>query len=254
MPNPTESERIQAVKSALQESNYTVFFGGAGVSTASGIPDFRSAIGLYNQKHASAYTPEEMLSRSFYLRHPREFFSYHFGNLIARKAQPNRAHLALAKLEAAGKLQALITQNIDGLHQAAGSENVIELHGNTYRFYCEKCQKAYSLDEAEASAGVHQGVPLCAVCQGRVRPDVVLYEEQLDPAILQAATWAARKAEMLIVGGTSLLVYPAAGLVDLFRGRTLVIINHMPTPYDYQATHLLRGDIDAILWEIAREE
>lgn len=252
MDRLNETKQIDTVKIALKKSKNTVFFGGAGVSTASGIPDFRSATGLYNQKHDSSYSPEEMLSHSFYRRHPQEFFKYHFGNLVARNAKPNQAHLALAKLEAAGKLQAVITQNIDGLHQQAGSKNVIELHGNTLRFYCEDCYQSYTLEDAESSAAQHAGVPQCQRCGGRVRPDVVLYQEQLDPGTLDDAVQAVRDADLLIVGGTSLAVYPAAGLVNLFSGDTLVLINHDPTPYDYQANYILRSDIDQVLWELAK--
>ncbi len=239
---------IQNVRSLVDRSQHIVFFGGAGVSTDSGIPDFRSATGLYNQRTGSQYPPETMLSHSFMMRHPKEFFDYHLNNLIARDARPNPAHLALTALEKQGKLSAVITQNIDRLHQMAGSDNVIELHGNTYIFYCMQCGKAFDLayvDAAEARP------PRCEKCGGMVRPDVVLYEEPLETDVIQAAIDALRAADMLIIGGTSLVVYPAAGLIDYYRGERLVLINRDPTPYDYRANYVLHGDIAEILPAIA---
>ena len=212
-----------------------VFFGGAGVSTESGIPDFRSPDGLYAQKYGDV-PPEQMISRSYFDRHPDRFYAFYFDRMIAREAQPNRAHRKLAQLEADGTLSAVITQNIDGLHQAAGSKEVYELHGSVLRNYCMRCGKPYDLD---AITALHEqaddGVPRCPECGGIVKPDVVLYEESLDGAVLEASVRAIASADVLIIAGTSLAVYPAAGLIDYFQGNHLAIINLSPTPRDRAA-------------------
>ncbi|NCB62220.1 MAG: NAD-dependent protein deacylase [Clostridia bacterium] len=236
----TERETLQQW---IDESRYLVFFGGAGVSTESGIPDFRSTDGLYRQQFP--YPPETMLSHTFYQTHPREFFDFYRKKLLCPDARPNAAHLKLAELERAGKLKAVVTQNIDGLHQRAGSREVLELHGSTLRNYCEKCRRPYSLEEA-ARAGE---VPHCS-CGGVIKPDVVLYEEGLDEEVMQAALRHIRAADMLIIGGTSLVVYPAAGLVQYYRGKRLVLINKSPTSLDRQADLVVQGAIGEILKEI----
>ena len=239
-----DTNEIEKVKAIVAGASNIVFFGGAGVSTASGIPDFRSSTGLYNQRRGSRYAPETILSHAFMVQHPREFYDYHLNNLIAREAKPNPAHLALADLERAGKLKAIITQNIDGLHQAAGSKNVIELHGNTYHFYCVGCGANYDLAFVDA---IKVLPPVCPACGKMVRPDVVLYGEALDTEVMQAAIAAIRAAEVLIVGGTSLVVYPAAGLIDFYRGNKLILTNREATPFDERANYVLLGDIAEIL-------
>lgn len=219
-----------------------VFFGGAGVSTASGIPDFRSADGLYHQHFA--YPPETMLSHSFYEAHPAEFFQFYRERMIALGARPNQCHLKLAELERAGRLAAAVTQNIDGLHQAAGSRNVFELHGSVHRNICQRCGAVYPAErmvsrELEDEAGI----PRCPACGGRIKPDVVLYEEALDADVLEGAVRAIMQADLLVVGGTSLVVYPAAGLIRYFQGDALAIVNRDPTPQDAQADVLISCDI-----------
>lgn len=215
--------------------NRMVFFGGAGVSTESGIPDFRSPDGLYSQKYGDV-PPEEMISRSYFDAHPKAFFSFYFDRMIACEAQPNRAHAKLAELESNGTLSAVITQNIDGLHQKAGSKNVLELHGSVLRNYCMGCRKAYDLDEEIAlHESSSDGVPRCTVCGSIVKPDVVLYEEGLDGRILEQSIAAICHADLLVIAGTSLAVYPAAGLIDYFSGNHLVIVNLAPTPRDRYA-------------------
>jgi len=212
-----------------------VFFGGAGVSTESGIPDFRSPDGLYAQKYGDV-RPEEMISRSYFNRHPEQFFAFYFDRMVARDAQPNRAHRKLAELEKDGILSAVITQNIDGLHQAAGSENVYELHGSILRNYCMHCGAAYDLDSiTELHEQADDGVPRCPECGGIVKPDVVLYEESLDGRVLDASIRAIASADVMVIAGTSLAVYPAAGLIDYFQGSHLAIINLSPTPRDRTA-------------------
>ena len=211
-------ERIRKLKELVEGSGNIVFFGGAGVSTESGIPDFRSVDGLYHQQYR--YPPETILSHTFYEQNPEEFFRFYRSKLLCPEAKPNAAHRKLAELEARGKLNAVITQNIDGLHQAAGSKTVLELHGSTLRNYCERCGKFYPM-EAVLHSG---GIPRCT-CGGTIKPDVVLYEEGLDSAVLKDAVRFLSEAELLIIGGTSLAVYPAAGLVQYFRGRSIVVIN-----------------------------
>ena len=244
MPHPDQLADL------LRKSDNTVFFGGAGVSTESGIPDFRSEKGLYAAREVYGHAPEELLSHSFYAREPALFFRYYKENLICRGARPNAAHRALAALEARSRLRAVVTQNIDGLHQAAGSRNVFELHGSNERQYCQKCKAKYDLDYILDPAHCPGGViPLCGACGGTVRPDVVLYGEGLDDRVVQGAIHAISGAELLIVGGTSLAVYPAAGLLRYFNGKNLVLINKTKTPVDDQADLVCRGAIGEVLGE-----
>ena len=224
----------------IDESRRIVFFGGAGVSTESGIPDFRSADGLYSQRYA--YPPEEILSHSFFYRQSGEFFRFYRDKMLPLTAQPNAAHLKLAELEQAGRLTAVITQNIDGLHQKAGSRNVLELHGSIWRNYCQACGQFYGPEFIRDS----EGVPLCA-CGGRVKPDVVLYEEGLEDEVLAQSIHHLRQADTLIVAGTSLTVYPAAGLIRYFKGSQLVLINRDATPMDSLATLIIRENVAQVL-------
>ena len=233
------------LKEIINNSKNIVFFGGAGVSTESNIPDFRSEGGLYNNKEKRAYSPEEMLSHSFFLSHEEEFFKFVREKMIYPNAKPNKAHIALAKLEEIGKLKAIITQNIDNLHQEAGSKNVLELHGSLYKNYCTKCGKKYSLKYVLESEST---VPHCRECSGTVRPDVVLYEEGLDMDVIQKAIMYISKADTLIIGGTSLVVYPAAGLVKYFNGSNLILINKTPTSYDKKADLVIRDSIAEALY------
>lgn len=232
---------VPQLEELIRDSSNIVFFGGAGVSTESGIPDFRSVDGLYHQKFD--YPPEVMLSHSFFMRHTEEFYRFYREKLIVHGAKPNAAHLRLAALEQEGRLKAVVTQNIDGLHQAAGSRRVYELHGSTLRNYCMKCGKFYDVDFIDKS----QGIPRCTECGGIVKPDVVLYEEGLDPDTLEGAVRAIEEADLLIVGGTSLAVYPAAGLLQYFHGRNLVVINKQPTPADHMASLVLNMPIGRAL-------
>lgn len=224
----------------IKESDNIVFFGGAGVSTESGIPDFRSVDGLYNQKYD--YPPETILSHTFYRRKPEEFFRFYRDKLICTDAKPNKAHLTLAKLEEMGKLKAVITQNIDGLHQAAGSKEVLELHGSTLRNYCENCGKFFDIQYISDS----EGVPKCDECGGPVKPDVVLYEEGLDNNVMSKSLRYIENADVLIIGGTSLAVYPAAGLIDYYRGNKLVLINKSQTPMDSKADLVINDSIGKV--------
>lgn len=237
------TEWIEKLRQWVAESDNMVFFGGAGVSTESGIPDFRSVDGLYHQKFQ--YPPETILSHSFYVRHKAEFYDFYRAKMLAPWAQPNAAHRKLAQWEQEGKLKAVITQNIDGLHQKAGSKRVYELHGSVYRNYCEKCGKFYPPEYIRDSAGV----PRCT-CGGRIKPDVVLYEESLDQTVIEGAVRAIADAEVLIVGGTSLTVYPAAGLIRYYRGNKLVLINRDETPYDTYANLIFRDPIGKVLGAI----
>lgn len=223
----------------ISQSDNIVFFGGAGVSTESGIPDFRSVDGLYNQKYD--YPPETILSHSFYLAHTDEFYRFYRDKMLELSARPNAAHKKLAELEEAGKLKAVITQNIDGLHQAAGSKCVLELHGSVHRNYCRKCGKFFDARYIKDSTDV----PLCE-CGGQIKPDVVLYEEGLDSKTLQDSIRYISEADILIIGGTSLAVYPAAGLIDYYRGDKLVLINKSATPMDRRANLLIQGAIGEI--------
>ena len=236
-------EAVKELKEIIDGSDNIVFFGGAGVSTESGVPDFRSEDGLYHQQYK--YPPEQILSHTFYMRMPEEFFRFYKDKLLITGVKPNKAHLKLAELEKQGKLRAVITQNIDGLHQAAGSKEVLELHGSVHRNYCEKCGNFYDFDYM-ANA---EGVPVCS-CGGRIKPDVVLYEEGLDMGIMQKAVDYISNADVLIIGGTSLAVYPAAGLIDYYRGNKLVLINKSATPRDRQADLVVQGAIGEILDQI----
>ena len=235
-------EPVMQLKSWIEESKNIVFFGGAGVSTESGIPDFRSQDGLYHQQYD--YPPEQILSHTFFVRKPEEFFRFYRNKMLAPDARPNRAHLALAELERAGRLKAVITQNIDGLHQAAGSREVLELHGSVLRNHCMRCGKFYGMEAILNSSGV----PKCS-CGGVIKPDVVLYEEGLDMDTLNRAVNYISRADVLIVGGTSLTVYPAAGLIDYYRGQKLVLINRDATPLDGQADLVIAGKIGEVLGE-----
>lgn len=238
---------VPALENILAKTKSLVFFGGAGVSTESGIPDFRSVDGLYHQKFR--YPPEVMLSHSFYESHTAEFFDFYRKKLIVHGAKPNAAHLRLAKLERQGVCKAVVTQNIDGLHQAAGSQTVYELHGSTLRNYCTRCGKFYPVEFIEQAGGQGDGIPRCTACGGIVKPDVVLYEEGLDEQTLENAVRAIAAADTLIVGGTSLAVYPAAGLLRYFRGDELVVINKQPTPADGMATLVVNQPIGQALAE-----
>lgn len=239
-----EERKIEELQRLIDTHENIVFFGGAGVSTESGIPDFRSVDGLYNQQYA--YPPETIISHSFYVRYPEEFYRFYKDRMLFADAKPNAAHRALAKLEADGRLKAVITQNIDGLHQMAGSREVLELHGSVHRNYCTRCGKFYSLDDVIRS----EGVPRCD-CGGTVKPDVVLYEEGLDSNTLEKSVRYIRQADMLIIGGTSLVVYPAAGLIDYYRGSKLVLINKDATARDSQADLVINGRIGEVLGAVS---
>lgn len=232
--------QTEKLREMVAGSDNIVFFGGAGVSTESGIPDFRSVDGLYNQKYD--YPPETILSHTFYRQKPEEFFRFYQDKMLCLGARPNAAHLKLAQWEREGRLKAVITQNIDGLHQAAGSKRVLELHGSVLRNYCEECGKFF-----DAEYMLHaQGVPRCDACAGRIKPDVVLYEEGLDNQILRDAVRCIAEADVLIVGGTSLVVYPAAGLIDYYQGNKLVLVNRTPTSRDSAADLVVQGSIGEI--------
>lgn len=235
---------IETLQKWINESSRIVFFGGAGASTESGVPDFRSVDGLYNQKYD--YPPEEILSHTFYRRKPEEFYRFYRDKMIYTDALPNKAHLKLAELEEKGKLTAVVTQNIDGLHQAAGSKKVYELHGSVLRNYCENCGKFFDINYIIES----DGVPKCDKCNGPIKPDVVLYEEGLDSNTMNGALNAISNADMLIIGGTSLNVYPAAGLIDYYRGNRLVLINMSKTPMDYKADLVIYDKIGKVLSQI----
>ena len=237
------TEAVAQLKKMVDESDNIVFFGGAGVSTESGIPDFRSVDGLYHQHYR--YPPETIISHSFFERNPEEFYRFYRDKLVVDHVEPNAAHRRLAELERAGKLRAVITQNIDGLHQAAGSRKVLELHGSIHRCYCSNCRRPYPADAVNNGTGV----PRCA-CGGIIRPDVVLYEESLDEEVLSEAIHYIRQADVLLVGGTSLVVYPAAGLLRYYRGNKLVLINRDPTAQDEIADLVIRGKIGEIFSQI----
>lgn len=237
----------EELKSIINSSNNIVFFGGAGISTESSIPDFRSEVGLYKTKNNFSYPPEVMLSHSFFISNPEDFFDFYKTKMIYKDAKPNSAHYALAELEKRGKLKAVITQNIDGLHQLAGSKNVLELHGSVHRNHCMKCGKGFDLDYIVNS---NSTVPKCDSCNGTVKPDVVLYEESLDMNILNESIDYIKSADVLIVGGTSLVVYPAAGLIDYFKGSKLVLINKSSTAYDNRADLVIHDSIGSTLQSI----
>ena len=237
------NQQWEQLKKIIRESDNIVFFGGAGVSTESGIPDFRSVDGLYNQKYD--YPPETILSHTFYRRKTEEFYRFYRDKMLCLTAKPNAAHLKLAQWEAEGKLKAVVTQNIDGLHQLAGSKKVLELHGSVLRNYCEDCGRFF-----DAEFMLHStGVPTCE-CGGGIKPDVVLYEEGLDSDILQESIRCIKEADVLIVGGTSLAVYPAAGLIDYYRGNKLVLVNKTPTPRDGIANLVVQGSIGEIFSQL----
>ncbi len=242
------TEEIEKLQKWIDESKRIVFFGGAGVSTESGIPDFRSVDGLYHQKYD--YPPETILSHTFYRKKPSEFYRFYHDKMIIRDAKPNSAHIKLAELEKAGKLSAVVTQNIDGLHQAAGSKTVYELHGSTLRNYCESCGKFFDIDYIYEKTAVPGGVPVCDSCNGSIKPDVVLYEEGLDERTLSGAIRAISEADMLIIGGTSLVVYPAAGLIDYFAGEHLVVINKGATSRDSFADLCIKEPIGEVFSQI----
>lgn len=237
-------ERIEQLRNWIEESDNIVFFGGAGVSTESGIPDFRSVDGLYHQQYE--YPPETILSHTFFRKNTEEFYRFYRAKMLALDAQPNAAHQKLAQWEQEGKLKAVVTQNIDGLHQAAGSKIVYELHGSVHRNYCQKCGAFYDGRFMLES----KGIPKCEKCGGTIKPDVVLYEEGLDQATIQGALYAIRHADVLIVGGTSLTVYPAAGLIDDYCGKKLVLINRSVTPMDSRADLLIQGSIGEIFSQL----
>lgn len=235
--------KIQKLQKMIDESKKIVFFGGAGVSTESGVPDFRSVDGLYNQKYK--FPPETILSHSFYLSRKKDFYDYYFDKLLVTGIKPNKAHFKLAEMEAAGKLTAIVTQNIDGLHQMAGSKNVMELHGSVHRNYCEKCHTFY--DSKYMIDHKAEGVPKCEKCGGDIKPDVVLYEEGLDQRIIEKSVRFINDADMLMIGGTSLAVYPAAGLIDYFRGKYLILINKSATARDAGADLIINESIGETL-------
>ena len=237
-------EERELLRKWVEESDNIVFFGGAGVSTESGVPDFRGQDGLYRQQYA--YPPEEILSHSFFMEKPEEFYRFYRAKMLCKEAKPNWAHKALARLEERGKVRAVITQNIDGLHQMAGSKEVLELHGTVYQNHCIRCHKSYPLSAVTES----EGVPRCS-CGGIIKPDVVLYGENLDGECLRKAIAYIRQAEVLIVGGTSLTVYPAAGLIDYYGGGRLVLINQSATAFDRQADLILTEPIGEVLKEWA---
>jgi NAD-dependent deacetylase len=234
---------IEKLAKILKESNNIVFFGGAGISTESNIPDFRSSNGLFNEKLNVTFTPEQLVSHSFYIRYPEEFFKFYKSKLIYPEAKPNSGHLALARLEEMGKLKAIVTQNIDGLHQMAGSKNVFELHGSVHRNYCVKCHAFYDAKFILES----KEVPTCTKCGEAVKPDVVLYEEGLDDKVIRGAVDAISKADTLIIGGTSLVVYPAAGLINYFKGTNLVLINKSSTSADSKADLVINDSFGKVL-------
>ena len=237
-------EQVQQLQQLIDRYDNLVFFGGAGVSTESGIPDFRSVDGLYNQQYD--YPPETIISHSFFRKNPEEFYRFYKDKMLALEAKPNDAHKKLAELERAGKLRVVVTQNIDGLHQAAGSKVVYELHGSVHRNYCMQCHGFYDAEYVYHA----EGIPRCATCGGILKPDVVLYEEGLDMGIMQQAIRAISQAEVLIVGGTSLVVYPAAGLLQYFKGKALVVINKGATPMDQKADLLIQEPIGEVFRQI----
>ena len=241
----------QSLRNIVEKSRSLVFFGGAGVSTESGIPDFRSETGLYNSMARYGHSPEEIISHSFFRRDPEIFYDFYKQNMIYRKAKPNPAHFTLAAWEKRGILSAVITQNIDGLHQDAGSETVFELHGSVRRNYCMDCHAFYSLDYIMDETNCRKGVPVCQLCGGMVKPDVVLYEEGLDESVLSGATKAISHADVMIVGGTSLVVYPAAGLAHGFHGDKLILINKGATGLDGRADLVIGKPIGEVLGELA---
>lgn len=240
------NDKIDKLKELIEKSDNIVFFGGAGVSTESNIPDFRSSSGLFSQKLNKNFTPEQLVSHTFFVNYPEEFFKFYKDKLIYQDAKPNNAHKALAKLEEMGKLKAIVTQNIDGLHQMAGSKNVFELHGSVHRNHCTKCHKFFDLDEMLA---LSENIPHCDKCGGVVKPDVVLYEEGLDNNTVEGAIRAISSADLLIIGGTSLVVYPAASFINYYKGKDMVLINKSSTVYDSYASLVINDSIGKVLKE-----
>lgn len=236
-------EKIEVLKKWVNESSNIVFFGGAGVSTESGIPDFRSTDGLYHMKYA--YPPETILSHSFFLKHTKDFYNFYRDKMVYTDAMPNITHIKLAELEKAGKLKGIVTQNIDGLHQKAGSQKVYELHGSILRNYCMKCNKYYSLEDVLKQ----ESIPVCS-CGGTIKPDVVLYEEPLNEQVIEDAVNVISKADVLIIGGTSLSVYPAAGLIRYYTGNKLVLVNKSDTAYDHNADLLINSGLGEVFSQI----
>ena len=241
------NNNIEKLKELKDSHNNIVFFGGAGVSTESDIPDFRSATGLFSEKLNRNFSPEQLVSHTFFMRYPEDFFKFYKDKLIYEDAKPNKAHIALSKLEEMGKLNAIITQNIDGLHQMAGSRNVFELHGSIHRNYCTKCGKFFNLEEMLNLGGI---VPHCDNCGAIVKPDVVLYEEALDNSVVNKTINALSNADLLIIGGTSLVVYPAAGFIDYFNGDSIVLINKSSTGYDSKASLIINDSIGKVLSQV----
>ena len=237
-------EKIKKLKEIIDKTDNLVFFGGVGVSTESGIPDFRSTDGLYNMKYK--YPPETIVSHTFFVRRTEEFYEFYKDKMMALDAKPNKAHLKLAQWEKEGKCKAVVTQNIDGLHQMAGSRNVLELHGSILRNYCTKCGKFFDAHYIKDSIGV----PKCDACGGLIKPDVVLYEEGLDSTVISRSIKAISEADVLIIGGTSLAVYPAAGMIDYFRGKHLILINRSSTPRDAQADLVINDSIGEVLGQL----
>lgn len=241
--------KLEQLTQILKESNTIAFFVGAGMSTESNIPDFRSSSGLFSQKLNKNFTPEKLVSHTFYSRYPEEFFKFYKGKLVYTEAKPNKAHLALAKLEELGKLKEVITQNIDGLHQMASSKNVLELHGSIHRNYCTKCNKFFDLNEMLNLDGT---IPYCDKCGGIAKPDVVLYEEGLGNDIISKTVAAISSSDLLIIGGTSLVVYPAASFINYFKGNNIVLINKSKTPYDSKADLVINESIGKVLDEVIK--
>ncbi|MDD3140696.1 MAG: NAD-dependent protein deacylase [Lachnospiraceae bacterium] len=237
-------KEIQKLQDMIEESNNIVFFGGAGVSTESNIPDFRSSSGVFQEAHK--YSPEQIVSHSFFLQNTKGFYEFYKSKMMFLEAQPNKAHMKLAELERCGKVKAVVTQNIDGLHQKAGSKNVLELHGSIHRNHCQRCHTFYDATYVKYA----EGVPKCSACGGIIKPDVVLYEEGLNQEVMQNTIKAISRADMLIIGGTSLVVYPAAGFIDYFREKKLVVINKTMTSRDKEAKLCIKGPIGEILGEI----
>ncbi len=237
-------DKIAQLKEIIDGTDNIVFFGGAGVSTESGIPDFRSTDGLYNMKYK--YPPETIVSHTFFVKRTEEFYDFYKDKMMALDAKPNKAHLKLAQWEDEGKCKAVITQNIDGLHQMAGSKNVLELHGSIHRNYCTKCGKFFDAHYVKNS----EGVPVCDECGGLIKPDVVLYEEGLDSDVINKTVYYISQADVLIIGGTSLAVYPAAGLIDYFKGKHLILINKSATPRDNEADLVINESIGQVLDQI----
>lgn len=241
--------KYEELKKRIEDSNRIVFFGGAGISTESGIPDFRSENGLYKTSQGQEYSPEQLLSHSFFMKHTVQFYEYYKNHMIYPNAKPNAAHKALVKLEEMGKLVAIITQNIDSLHQMAGSKMVYELHGSINRNYCMKCRKSYELSEIMN----REIVPICTECGGVIKPDVVLYEEELNQNTIRESIKAIESADMMIVGGTSLVVWPAASLLEYFHGKDLILINKSVTPFDEKASLVIHDSIGEVLDTVVKE-